>query len=864
MRRTTILLWGWISVFSSVLSAQSSHFGTFREHFPVNGEGSYKTEFADFNGDGFKDYITVGRPSTPTIYFGDGLGFYTESSLTQPFAQDYYQEVAVLDVEVDGDMDVMFQRTNAFHPELFTNNGSGQFTLVSNVFPPLGPLTHSWHIEVADYDGDGDPDIFLPVQSSNGILFQNQGNLTFADATLQLAGFSTRNFDARFVDLDGINGPDLVRHCFTNQVEILVNLNNGSGFPNVTSVAPTWTPFTSKMKIGDLNADGAQDILILEQTATQPIAVFTNNGSGSFTGPTNIGPSWQVLDFEVGEMNGDNALDFFFLGFNNRLEYWQNNGSGGLSQTTAPGLDSLILAHNIFTEDVDQDGDQDIVQANEGGPDQLLLNNGSASFTHATGGQLPYGYDGYYSASAGDVDGDGDLDIVVGLSGFLPSPYVWINDNTGRFVDETATRFAATPGVASRNDVNLLDLDGDQDPDLLSFNSSAPAAVYINNNGVFSDQTSTWLPGFTTTNIVHVDIGDINNDGRPDAVIGDGFTSATVTVLQNSGTQLVPCTTCVNITGSQSVAELALADINQDNNLDLIVAVYPFPSGTIRVYLGDGQGGFNEVSGAFPITFQDFVRAIIAHDMNGDGFKDLILAGNPTAAAPIHGGSVWINNGSSVFSDQTSTYWPTFTGSFGDFLVEDLELGDFNGDGREDLLVGQRQATNGSANLLFVADAQGRFTTSGEVWDGKVQSDTWNLLVADFDSDQDLDAVAVNGDQPSRLYFGLRRQASFLGHPAAGSEAKLRFHNEPNTPAALFIAFIPPVPAFVPIAPWGTWMLGGGGILLVNLALSPNGDLTVPFTMPALPGATLFWQTIFIEPSVLDLRFSNLEATFLR
>ena len=173
----------------------------------------------------------------------------------------------------------------------------------------------------------------------------------------------------------------------------------------------------------------------------------------------------------------------------------------------------------VVVGDVDVDGDLDLVVGNVG-QDQLYLNNGSGTFTDATAARMPVANDNTRALALGDVDGDGDLDLVVGNGTYAGGQQnrLYLNNGSGTFTDATAARMPVD------NDRTLAlalgDVDGDGDLDLVVGNYGQQNRLYLNNgSGTFTDATAARMPVAIdiTTSLA---LGDVDGDVDLDIVFG--------------------------------------------------------------------------------------------------------------------------------------------------------------------------------------------------------------------------------------------------------------------------------------------------------------------------------------------------------
>src|SRR4051794_10611007 len=256
---------------------------------------------------------------------------------------------------------------------------------------------------------------------------------------------------------------------------------------------------TTDVDLVDVNADGTLDLFITQGTdsaASRPNRLLLNNGGGVFrdVSATRLPPATaNSTHTDFGDVDGDGDLDAIVANLGPE-QLLLNDGKGVFTDGSVrlpppPGFFQDITSDARFA-DVDGDGDLDILLGNEnpfdpsptgGGQERLLVNDGTGSFTDQTSSRLPADADQTGVMLPGDIDGDGDVDIIVLNRG---QDDVLVNDGTGRFPAQPATRSPATPDT-SRNG-GLADLDGDGDLDLVVANSrNEPVALYINHGGTF-------------------------------------------------------------------------------------------------------------------------------------------------------------------------------------------------------------------------------------------------------------------------------------------------------------------------------------------------------------------------------------------
>ncbi|GAB4018798.1 beta strand repeat-containing protein [Spirosoma koreense] len=340
--------------------------------------------------------------------------------------------------------------------------------------------------------------------------------------------------------------------------------------------------------------------------------------------------------------------------------------------------------YSVAVGDVDGDGDLDLLTANENVyAVSVRLNNGSGSFTPPATNPEP-GVGSYpRSVVLGDVDGDGDLDLLT--ANFNSNTVsVRLNNGSGNFTPPATN---PEPGVGSRPySVAVGDVDGDGDLDLVTANySSASVSVRLNNgSGSFTPPAINPEPG-VGSGPYSVALGDVDGDGDLDLVTANGG-SVSVRLNDGSGSFTPPATNPNPGVGSGPVS-VALGDVDGDGDLDLLTA--NFNSNTVSVRLNNGSGNFTPPATNPEPGVGSRPYSVAVGDVDGDGDLDLVTTNGGTNTV-----SVRLNNGSGSFTPPAANPNPEVGSG-----PSSVALGDVDGDGDLDLLTANSNSASVSVRL---------------------------------------------------------------------------------------------------------------------------------------------------------------------
>jgi hypothetical protein len=351
-------------------------------------------------------------------------------------------------------------------------------------------------------------------------------NITFQEVSenLPVANLKNNSMDVETADFDKDGDLDIVV-AMEFRPNVLL-LNDGTGKMSFASEGrlPQKSHDSEDIALGDFDKDGDTDIIFVSED-DKIHEYYLNNGKAVFTDAssnfifTAISNAVDAADYDKdGDLDlimGNQGQDFFLM----------NDGKGNFSDETKSRMPvDENTTQDVQSADLDKDGDLDLIMGNEDG-NRIYFNNGKGVFTDVTKGRFPSANEETRKVDIADIDKDGDLDLFFSNVDFGKqkdkSNRILINNGKGVFKDETARRLKGENNLHTC-DASFADLDGDKDLDVIlgSF-MGGYLQVFINNGkGFFTEVTDEVFKERIKGDAISLEVADLNKDRRLDIYLG--------------------------------------------------------------------------------------------------------------------------------------------------------------------------------------------------------------------------------------------------------------------------------------------------------------------------------------------------------
>ncbi len=751
----------------------------------------------DFNGDGRPDVVVANGTSVDgnaIVYLNDNLMFQQEVRLdwTSPGIRTNSSSVAVADFNADGKLDVVLTNIDFNAVFVALGDGAGNFSNFKNYstngFYPV-------HVVARDFNGDGKVDLAVANQAATGnnvsILLGN-GIGGFGVATTHAAGGSPSFIETG--DFNSDNKIDLAVASYGSGQNISILLGNGAGAFGAPTTFSSGGTSPGTLAAADFNGDGKIDLAAVNQHEAN-VVILSGNGAGSFSPSASYESGASSPNFvTAADLNSDGNSDLVIghelpqkvsvlvntcgagdqpptLGFSapsyatneaNGIFNVTVNRSGALAGAAtvnyatsdgtatnpsdykatsgtlsfAPGEASKTFPVEVVNDALDETNETVFVTL--GNPSgSAVLGTASAATIHIFDDDLPP------SVSVSDAsvaEGNGGTTSAVftirlsGASGLqVQVNYATSDVSTSPGLDYVGVSGTLTFAPGETSKTIAVTVNGDTTPEVndnFLLTLTAPANAFIADpqgvGTIIDDDSACPTPSFNSR-VDHavgffphgIVTGDFNKDGKPDVALAHLESYGVSLLLGNgSGGFAAPRNFPANAGRS-----LAAGDVNVDGNLDLVT------SGGLAL-LGDGTGNFTTVANSHPGQF----TYVLVVDLNLDGKPDL---------AGVNFNQVSIMRGDGAGGFGAPVIYAAGTSP------RHLVTGDFNGDGKIDLVVANMNSQNVS---LMLGDGAGAFEAARNFEAGANPAE---IGVGDFNRDGKADlAVTDEGSNSVSILFG--------------------------------------------------------------------------------------------------------------
>jgi hypothetical protein len=642
------------------------------------GERPYAVKTADLDADGDQDIVTANYfGSSLSVLLNDGAGYFGNASDHR--VGGFARSVALADFDGDLDTDAFVVGEGSTGIWILFNDGTGVLSPALSI-----SITALSDVIAADLDGDGDTDAAATrFEGSTVVVFLNQGDGTFAPYS-EVSALAAVTVLAS-ADLDGDGDIDLA--VGKTQIPALrIMLNNGDGTFQLDLGYNVSTNINDIVAV-DLDDDGDEDLAL-----TNPGGFTTLlNQSNAFFVPSNYEAGSSAAGLAVADWNSDGTLDLAVaLATANSVFFWLNRGDATFF---APGPVADGVNGRVVGNDLDGDGDVDLVATNVPGGLSILRNGGNGVFAQAE----DYAVHTYYEfdLELADLDNDGDTDIAIpdteslGLS-------ILFNAGNGTFPQINTHPVGLYPYTLTG-----ADYDGDGDHDLAVANNYPNTVKVLRNagDGTFTE-SAVYMNDFDEPH--DLTSADMDGDGIVDLVVrvDQAFGLGTsLLVFRNEGAGAFVLHSRLDGLGNLGVqGNMFGADFDADGDIDVAASTQTLAG--IALFLNSGGG---TLAPAAHVQSGAYFPTLNVGDIDQDGDLDLVAADQWRQSV-----NLILNQGSATFAP------PLYLN--GALRASDLAIADFDGDRDLDIVAVShfdetlrmlRNCTSSGSSFCFGDGSQG-------------------------------------------------------------------------------------------------------------------------------------------------------------
>lgn len=666
---------------SSVTFLKGAGDATFEDGIATEdvGPGPLGLAAVELNGDSNLDLLVANEGETDaavgtvSVMRGLGNGRFMREGVLEADLGTRGLVVGLIDGDALPDIAVVNNAVNTL--SLFYGQGGFQFAIGTPLTTGASPKA----VALGDINGDNVTDILSGDGNADAVsIFRGTGNRMFAPRATAPAG--TDPSALTMVDIDGDDRQDIVV-ANNRSGDVSVIINDASGVLRRTrNFVVDQEPLA--LAVGDMDDNGSVDVVTANSEPS--VGVMSNPMDGTLDAVENVVAGNVPEAVAVGDVDNDGLADFVAGGSDGRVLVFRALATGGFRPaTTALQVGRAI---DVALGLLNDDDILDVAVADNDTDDVVVaLGLGGGRFAAPTPLDARVGPS---SVVIGDFDGDGNRDLAVSCIGPPAILSVLRGRGDGTFnAQQTTQPEGDTPVSVDAGDLNC---DGDEDVLVANSASSDVSVMLSNGNGTFTLARKLTGVGSEPNAVA---IADINKDGRPDFAVGSkafpGSASTHVFLATNA------CNGTFTLSddfGGELISAIALRDVTNDRNFDVIAAIQI--NNQLHVSRGVGNGTFTTMSNGRPVVSRMPVGVGVG-DFDGDGRYDLVSANSDASA---NGLSVATNIGAAAVMRGDSNGDQRVSAA--DFAVVLREIGD--GDG-----VSIEEATRNMPAGSIAVDANG-------------------------------------------------------------------------------------------------------------------------------------------------------------
>ena len=427
----------------------------------------------------------------------------------------------------------------------------------------------AWSVFAADMDNDGDMDILSASYTDDTIAwYENDGasdpSWTAADIATSADGAS-KVFAA---DMDNDGDMDILSS--SREDDTIAWYENTATF----IFDPDWTSSDVATSVdgggplfaADMDNDGDIDI-VATAFSTDTVAWYENNGASvpSWTASTIATSADGANGIFVADLDNDGDMDIVSSSYNDdAIAWYENDGASDPSWTASDIATSADQATSVFVADMDNDGDMDIISSSNHDDTIAWYENDGASDPSWSASNIATNADGARDVFAGDLDGDGDMDIV--SASYYDDTIAWYENDGASDPSWSASNIATNQDGAES--VHIADMDNDGDLDIIAGSRLGDKVIWCENGG---ESDPSWTVSTISTSadgLQDVFAADLDNDGDMD-IVSASSVDTTIAWYENDGAS-DPSWSATDITTVGQPGGVFVADLDNDGDLDII------------------------------------------------------------------------------------------------------------------------------------------------------------------------------------------------------------------------------------------------------------------------------------------------------